>query len=212
MADTPFAESFGDPRKYMNQNPGLVEAGKALKTGAAIWGLQQTGVIDALDKMGVKPTQSGGFSFSMPNSPAGSVAPVAPPALGAAPPVNPNAGAFAQQAQNQVNLNQSMNANTGSIQGAAVPQPSNDGVVITPVNMGSPPAIPMTMPPDAGKQLLDGSEDWLHGSVNPQASHDSLVLPPQQTAEAPRLTGNEYQQVPGYGSLKKAAAMMAGMG
>lgn len=98
MADTPFGLSFGNPAKYMGQSP-LAEAGKALKTGAVLLGLQQIGAISALDKLGVKPNQTGGFSYNNPTSPAGSAppmaatAPVAPvvPAPTTVQPVVPNA-------------------------------------------------------------------------------------------------------------------------
>jgi hypothetical protein len=89
-ADAPFGLSFGDPRKYIGSNPGIAEATKALKTGAAIFGLQQTGIIGALDKMGIKPNSSGGFSYNNPVAPTAS----APPAGVAMQPVVPNANAF----------------------------------------------------------------------------------------------------------------------
>jgi xylulokinase len=56
MADTPFGLSFGNPAKYMGSSP-LAEIGKAAKTGLVLYGLQQTGAIDALDKLGVKPKE-----------------------------------------------------------------------------------------------------------------------------------------------------------
>jgi len=230
MADNiPFGLTFGNPSKYMGQNPGLVEAGKALKTGAAIWGLQKSGLIGVLDSMGVKQNQSGGFSYNTPSasgSPAGSIPPITsgaagdmntngvwgtnplpvqPPNFGgqdsaAAPEVNPNAGAFTQQAQDQLKLNNSMIPNQNGMAGAVAP-----GVQTFPVPDQTPPA-------NTGRQILEGNDDWQHSAVNPQAQRDSLVLPQQQTAEVPRLTGNEYQQAPGYGSAKKMAMAMFGLG
>lgn len=105
MADTPFGLSFGNPAKYMGQSP-LAEAGKALKTGAVLWGLQQTGAISALDKLGVKPNQAGGFSYSNPTAPTGSVPPMASsspvtpvvPAPAGVQPVAPNAATPMQTA------------------------------------------------------------------------------------------------------------------
>jgi len=88
-ATEPFGLSFGNPAKYMGQNPALVEASKALKIGATIYGLQQTGIIDVLDKMGIKPNSSGTFSYNKPAIPAGSV----PPTGVAMQPVMPNANA-----------------------------------------------------------------------------------------------------------------------
>ena len=86
MADTPFGLSFGNPAKYMGQSP-LAEIGKAAKTGLVLYGLQQTGAIDALDKLGVKPNQEGKFSYSNPTAPTGS----APPTNAVVQPVMPNA-------------------------------------------------------------------------------------------------------------------------
>jgi hypothetical protein len=87
-ATEPFGLSFGNPAKYMGQGP-FAEAAKAFKTGVALYGLQQIGAIDALDKLGVKPNQTGGFSYNNPAAPAGSV----PPTGVAMQPVMPNANA-----------------------------------------------------------------------------------------------------------------------
>ena len=73
-----------------------------------------------------------------------------------------------------------------------------------------PQMAPMTPPPDIGNKILEGDDSWQHSSVNPQAERDSLVLPQQTGYNQMLQTGNEYQQVPGYGSLKKAAMMMMG--
>jgi hypothetical protein len=88
-ADIPFGLSFGNPAKYMGQSP-LAEIGKAAKTGLILYGLQQSGAIEALDKLGVKPNQTGGFSYNNPVAPTAA----APPAGVAAQPVVPNANAF----------------------------------------------------------------------------------------------------------------------
>jgi len=61
-AETPFGASFGDPRRYMGQSP-LAEIGKALKTGGILYGLQKSGAIEALDKMGIKSDGKGGFNL-----------------------------------------------------------------------------------------------------------------------------------------------------
>jgi hypothetical protein len=174
--------------------------GQAIKTGLTAYGMQQSGLTDWLNNLNKKPegqTVVQG-SVPLPDSFNKYLSTASPEPSSMAGAVNPNAAAFTQQAQNQVNLNQSM-IPAPSIGGAPTAIAPAPGVEVTPVP---------EFPSDAGHKLLDGDEDWL----NPQASRDSLVLAPQQTMEAPRLTGNEYQQVPGYGSLKKAAAMMAGMG
>jgi len=182
MADTPFGLSFGNPSKYMGQSP-LAEAGKALKTGAVLWGLQQSGAINALDKMGVKPTQGGGFQFN--NSPIGSVSPT-----GSVPPVGV--------------ANQPINPNIPDYMAPVDPEAV---ATSTPVNMYTPP------PPKIGLDILDGN---YHGSeqssVNPQAQRDFNPFVPQTGYNQMLATGNEYQQVPGYGRAKQIASMMTGMG
>jgi hypothetical protein len=87
--DVPFGLSFGDPRRYMGSSP-LAEIGKAAKTGLMLYGLQQSGAIAALDKLGVKPNQAGTFSYSNPVAPTGAV----PPTGAAMQPVVPNAPTF----------------------------------------------------------------------------------------------------------------------
>lgn len=88
MADTPFGLSFGNPSKYMGQSP-LADIGKAAKTGLMIYGLQQSGVIDALNKMGIKQNKQGGFNVDVP---AGAAVPTPQAMVPAAPaPVVPPA-------------------------------------------------------------------------------------------------------------------------
>jgi len=172
-ADVPFGLSFGNPSKYMGQSP-LAEIGKAAKTGLVLYGLQQSGAIEALDKLGVKPNQTGGFSYNNPAAPAGSV----PPTGVAMQPVMPNANAPMANA----------------------PTPVYD---IAPVST--------TPPANIGFDVLDGKFKGLETSfVNPQAQRDSLVLPQQTGYNTMLATGNEYQQMPGYGKLAKAMQAMAG--
>ena len=179
--DTPFGLSFGNPSKYMGQSP-LAEIGKAAKTGLMLYGLQQTGAIDALDKLGVKTNSAGGFSYNNPTNPAGSVPPVA--ATGA--PMAPVAP--------------STTDDTAMPSGAVAPNTVAPAV----------PA-PLTPSPTIGADILDGKFHGVeHSYVDPQAKRDSLVLP-QQVGYNPILqTGNEYQQVPGYGKLAKAFQAFAG--
>ena len=178
MADTPFGLSFGNPAKYMGQSP-LAEIGKAAKTGLVLYGLQQSGAIQALDKLGVKPNQTGGFSYNNPAAPTASV----PPAGVAAQPVMPNA----------------------NVPMANAPTPA----IATPVYDSAP--MSTTPPANIGFDVLDGKFNGLETSfVNPQAQRDSLVLPQQTGYNTMLATGNEYQQMPGYGKLTKAMQGMAG--
>jgi hypothetical protein len=171
--DAPFGLSFGDPRKYIGSSP-LAEIGKAAKTGLILYGLQQTGAIDALDKLGVKPNAAGGFSVNNPVAPTAS----APPAGVATQPVVPNTNAFTP-------------------------------AIATPVNDSAP--MSTTPPANIGLDILDNK---YHGNeqsfVNPQAQRDFNPLVPQTGYNQILATGNEYQQMPGYGKLAKAMQGMAG--
>lgn len=166
-ADAPFGLSFGDPRRYMGQSP-LAEIGKAAKTGLMLYGLQQTGAIEALDKLGVKPNSSGSFSYNNP------VAPVAPPMAGAASqPVIPNV---------------------------------NQGPTVNPLATTPEPA-----PKNIGADILDGKYNGADISfVNPQAQRDFNPIAAQTGYNTILATGNEYQQMPGYGKLAKAFQAFAG--
>jgi hypothetical protein len=182
-ADTPFGLSFGNPSRYMGQSP-LAEIGKAAKTGLVLYGLQQTGAIKALDDLGIKRNQSGGFSYNNPTNPTGSVPPVAPAGAAMAPVA-----------------------------------PSTTGSPVMPSGAVAPNAVaptepaPLTPPPTLGVDILDGKFNGVETSfVDPQATRDSLVLPQQAGYNQMLQTGNEYQQVPGYGKTAKIAQMMFGMG
>lgn len=191
MADTPFGLSFGQPSRYMGQSP-LADIGKAVKTGLMAYGLQKSGAVDWLNKQGISQNKQGGWGF---NSPTGSVA----PPMGAS-------GA-------------DMDMMTSGYGPAVPPQPDSGTaqmetapfVADTNPPAGPPAQVaPMTPPADIGNKILEGDDSWQHSAVNLQAQHDSLVLPQQAGYNQMLQTGNEYQQVPGYGSLKKAAMMMMG--
>jgi hypothetical protein len=172
-ADVPFGLSFGNPAKYMGSSP-LAEIGKAAKTGLVLYGLQQTGAIDALDKLGVKPNSAGTFSYNNPVAPTGT----APPTGVAAQPVVPNTNTFTP-------------------------------AIATPVYDSAP--MSTTPPANIGVDVLDGK---YHGNeqsfVNPQAQRDFNPFVPQVGYNPIQATGNEYQQMPGYGKLGKAIQGMAG--
>lgn len=176
--DVPFGLSFGDPRKYMGSSP-LAEIGKAAKTGLVLYGLQQSGAISALDKLGVKPNQAGTFSYNNPITPTAS----APPSGVAMQPVVPNA----------------------PMASAPPPPPA----IATPVYDSAP--MSTTPPANIGVDVLDGKYNGNEQSfVNPQAQRDFNPFVPQATPNPVALTGNEYQQLPGYGKLAKAFQGMAG--
>jgi hypothetical protein len=173
-ADAPFGLSFGDPRRYMGQSP-LAEIGKAAKTGLVLYGLQQSGAIQALDKLGVKPNQTGGFSYNNPAAPTGSVPP---------------------------------NAATQPVMPKTVEQTAVDPAAVAPVT--TTPII-STPPANIGNDILDNKYNGVETSfVNPQAQRDFNPFVPQTGYNTMLATGNEYQQMPGYGKLAKAMQGMAG--
>ena len=61
MATQGFGASFGDPSRYMGQSP-LADIGKALKIGAAVYGLEKSGLRQFFDDLGIKQ-KDGKFSF-----------------------------------------------------------------------------------------------------------------------------------------------------
>ena len=179
-ADALFGLSFGDPRRYMGQSP-LAEIGKAAKTGLILYGLQQSGAIQALDKLGVKPNQAGTFSYSNPATPTGAV----PPVGAAAQPIMPNA----------------------NVPMANAPTPA----IATPVYDSAAPPMQTKPPANIGFDVLDGKYNGAEISfVNPQAQRDFNPFVPQTGYNTMLATGNEYQQMPGYGKLAKAMQAMAG--
>jgi hypothetical protein len=118
----------------------------------------------------------------------GAVAPVAPVAPAAVqPPQTPFTPSFVPVAP------------------SATPQPSV-------------PAVQNDMPPpDIGEQILNGT--WTGVQAAPQpAAPVSLQNPTDFNPLAPdtsnqfAVSGNDYQQVPGYGKLQKIAGMLMGMG
>jgi hypothetical protein len=185
MADTPFGLSFGNPSMYMGKSP-LADIGKALKTGLMVGALESSGAIKYLDSLGVKPDESGKFGYKQSG--------IAPPApITSSPGISPDGvfGVNPMQAQpmtfgGQAPSTQNPEAQTGF----------------------TAPVTPMQdLSPDAGQQILDGS-------YKPPVSFNNMDFNPsaQQTGYNTMLaTGNEYQQAPGYGKLKKAAQMF-GMG
>ena len=95
--------------------------------------------------------------------------------------------------------------------------PSTTGSPVMPSGAVAPNAVaptapaPLTPPPNVGGDILDGKFEGVQTSfVDPQAERDSLVLPQQAGYNQMLQTGNEYQQVPGYGKLAKAFQMFSG--
>lgn len=199
-AETPFGASFGDPRRYMGQSP-LAQIGQAAKTGLMLYGLQKSGAIDALDNLGIKADNKGGFSFN--NKPAGSVPPITSGSTG----VNADGvwGANPMQ-KSPMSFEQPV---------APIAPTAPAGVQVTPISPGAPSNVQLnTLPPpppvDAGRQILDGTFRP-QSSVDLQNPTDFNPLAPDSSNQF-AVSGNDYQQVPGYGKLQKIAGQFFGMG
>lgn len=184
-AETPFGLSFGDPRKYMGQSP-LAEVGKAAKTFLTGYALKESGFTDFLNKLGQKPEQQTVVqgAVPLPSSFNQYLAPV-PPAAVQPTPVAPMA-----------------------VQPSAPAQP---GVVVTPIPENNEP------PKDIGERILNGT--WTGFPTAAPAAPVSLQNPTDFNPLAPdtsnqvALTGNEYQQIPGFGSAQdKAGKLLKIMG
>jgi hypothetical protein len=92
---------------------------------------------------------------------------------------------------------------------ASAPMPVNPNV--TPTFNAPPAQVTVTPVIDYGAKILDNDYDGSEQSfVNPQAQRDFNPFVPQTTPNPVALTGNEYQQVPGYGKLAKAMQAMSG--
>jgi hypothetical protein len=95
-------------------------------------------------------------------------------------------------------------AQPGQSMGAVPPQSNAPAAFSAPNETPPAPQMQMTPPPDIGNKILEGDDSWESSSINPQAERDSLMLPQQAGYNQMLATGNEYQQVPGYGSTEKA--------
>jgi hypothetical protein len=81
--------------------------------------------------------------------------------------------------------------------------------IATPVYDNAP--MSTTPPANIGVDILDGKYNGAQQSfVNPQAQRDFNPFMPQTTPNPVAMSGNEFQQVPGYGKLAKAFQGMAG--
>ena len=196
-AESPFGLSFGDPRRYMGQSP-LAEVGKAAKTGLMLYGLQKSGAIQALDSMGIKQDSSGKFGYQAPK-PAGAV----PPAT--------------QQMEPQPVAPQ-----LGAMPPAAVPPaapaaviPPTPGVQVTPLGQEAPSNVQINTfappPPDAGRQILEGTFRPQSSAVNVTNETDFNPFVPDMGNQV-AISPDDYKNAPGYGKLQKIAGQFMGMG
>jgi hypothetical protein len=116
---------------------------------------------------------------------------------------NAPAGAVPPVATENMNMAPVVPSTTGS----SVVQP------VDPNSVAPTAPSPLTPPPNIGGDILDNKFDGVNTSfVDPQAQRDSLVFPQQVGYNQMLQTGNEYQQVPGYGKAAQVAKMMFGMG
>lgn len=198
---TPFGESFGDPRRYIGQSP-MAQIGQAAKTGLVLYGLHKTGAIKALDNLGIKPDNRGGFTF---NRPAGAVPPIT---SGIAGDMNTN-GVFGT---NPMPISPSSLSQPVMPAGPVPPAMPSTGVQITPLGQEAPSNVQINTlpPPDAGMQILNGTFRP-QSAVDVKNETDFNPLSPD-TSNQFAVSGNDYQQVPGFGKLQKIASQIFGMG
>jgi hypothetical protein len=181
-ADTPFGLSFGNPSKYMGQSP-LAEVGKAVKTGLIGYGIQKSGLESWLNQKGMDKNKA----------PAGAVAPVVP-SINQQAPVMPSDFGASPIAPPQAQTLQPVN-----------PASDSAGVVVNPV-----PEVNFSPPPDIGERILN--DNW-YEPVSDLTNKTDFNPVAQQTGYNQMLvTGNEYQQAPGYGKLAQTLQTMFGMG
>ena len=182
-AETPFGLSFGDPRRYMGKSP-LAEIGNAAKSFLTGYAIQESGLEKYLNEKGVKKNPQGGYSYSAPS---GSIPPAKAASPAAVPPPQQSLSAMPPQSV----------------------QPAQQGVVNTPVPNGNLP------PSDIGEQILNNT--WT-GFPSAPTGPTSLINPTDfnpfvpDTGNQIAMTGNEYQQAPGFGKLQKIAGQFMGMG
>jgi hypothetical protein len=184
-AETPFGASFGDPRRYMGKSP-LAEIGNAAKSFLTGYAIQESGLEKWLNEKGVKRNQQGGYGYS---APAGAVAPTAAASPAAVqPPQTPFTPSFVPVAP------------------SAAPQ----------TNV---PAVQNDMPPpDIGDQILNGT--WTGFPPAPQPAGPTSLRNPTDfnplgpdTSNQFAVSGNDYMNIPGYGSAQdKAGKLMKLMG
>jgi hypothetical protein len=92
---------------------------------------------------------------------------------------------------------------------APAPMPVDPNV--TPTFNAPPAQVTVTPVIDFGAKILDNDYDGAETSfVNPQAQRDFNPNVPQVGYNQILATGNEYQQMPGYGKLAKFAQSMMG--
>ena len=185
-AETPFGLSFGDPRRYMGQSP-LAEIGKAAKTLLTGYAIQESGLEKWLNDKGMKKNKQGGYEYS---APAGSIPPITSGSTG-------------------VNADGVWGVNPMRKSPMSLGQPA------VPVSPSAPAADTSATPADIGEQILDGKWDGFQAAPTAPVSvtnpTDFNPLAPD-TSNQFAVSGNDYQQVPGYGKLQKIAGQLFGMG
>ena len=185
MATQGFGASFGDPSKYMGQSP-LADIGKALKIGAAVYGLEKSGLRQRLDDLGIKQ-KDGKFSF-VNTSPAPVTDGISTPVLGAAVPSNITPAV--------------------PVVPSAAPVPA-----LAPAPMPAATPTPVSIPSLTPAPLLPfNSQDILRNEEHSFKNIDDYNPAPLQSGYTEQLAGDyDYQSIPGYGSAVNKLKMFAGM-
>jgi len=197
MATESFGASFGNPRQYMGSSP-IGDIWKGLKTGAAVYGMEKSGLVKYLDELGVKQ-KNGVFSFENKKD---------TPINGAAPPINqvPQAGE-ASIANAVPPTSQPMGGPLGSSANptTGVPYYGKADTDYFPPTSGitTPEARPVPTPELTGKSILN--------DISLNNPDDYNPAPLQSGYNTTLASGNEYQNVPGYGKTQKIMSSFFGL-
>ena len=176
-----------------------------MKSAGLAYGIEKSGARQFLDDMGVEMTDKGGFSLK--KKPEGSVPPITSGSTG----VNPD-GVWGTNPMQRSPM--SFSQTPGAVPPTAM-APTGAGVQVTP--LGQEPTsnvqtITFQPPhPQSGMQILDNTFKPQSSVANPQAERDFNPFVPDRSNQM-AISGNDYQQVPGYGKLAKMAQMFGGMG
>jgi len=205
MATESFGASFGNPRQYMGSSP-IGDIWKGLKTGAAVYGMEKSGLVKYLDELGVKQ-KNGVFSFENKKDTAvtGAVPPTSQPMGG--PITYGNQAAEAPIANAIPPTSQPMGGPLGSSAHptTGVPYYGKADTNYAPPTSGitTPEARPVPMPELTGKSILN--------DISLNNPDDYNPAPLQSGYNTTLASGNEYQNVPGYGKTQKIMSSFFGL-
>lgn len=203
MADTPFGLSFGNPRQYMGSS-GLQNIVDDYKKVATAQLFEKSGLKDFFNNM----TSKGDYQAPSDYTPSGGVMP--PTNYGFSSPqgaVVPPEGmsGLGMKGTAQQGLTMPSPVGLSSYQGAQSPYDM--------AYKANASLTDQSQSDNASSYLNDAMKVFNVSSfTNPTAQHDVAVNPNENYGYTQQLSsGDAYTKMPGYGSLKDAAKMAAGL-